>query len=279
MPAPLSQHPCFSAGAAGRIGRLHLAVAPDCNIQCNYCNRRYSCVNESRPGVTAEILKPAAVHSHICDHLHREPRIGIVGIAGPGDPLATPAMTLGVLRQVKKDFPQLALCLSTNGLTLVEHLDELAALGLEYLTITVNAVDPGIGRFIYSRVYADGSILKGREAAEYLLQRQLMALEQLQQLRITVKINTVVIPGINHHHVSAIARKMSDYRVAVMNCLPMIPVADTPFAAYQEISTPRLRETRLSAQVWLPQISHCRRCRADAAGLLTGNCSPKAIPA
>ena len=28
------------------------------NIQCNYCKRGYDCVNESRPGVTSEVLSP-----------------------------------------------------------------------------------------------------------------------------------------------------------------------------------------------------------------------------
>ena len=25
---------------------MHVAVAPACNIQCNYCNRKYDCANE-----------------------------------------------------------------------------------------------------------------------------------------------------------------------------------------------------------------------------------------
>jgi nitrogen fixation protein NifB len=37
---------------------MHVAVAPACNIQCNYCNRKYDCANESRPGVVSELLTP-----------------------------------------------------------------------------------------------------------------------------------------------------------------------------------------------------------------------------
>ena len=37
---------------------MHVAVAPACNIQCNYCNRKYDCANESRPGVVSETLTP-----------------------------------------------------------------------------------------------------------------------------------------------------------------------------------------------------------------------------
>ena len=35
---------------------MHLAVAPACNVQCNYCNHKYDCANESRPGVVSELL-------------------------------------------------------------------------------------------------------------------------------------------------------------------------------------------------------------------------------
>lgn len=275
MQPAIMNHPCFSAAAAKKIGRLHLAVAPDCNIQCNYCNRKYSCVNESRPGVTASILEIGAVHAHITKHLLLEPRIGIVGIAGPGDPLASAPRTIKVLHQVKKDFPHLPLCLATNGLTLSDHLDELATTGLEYLTITINSVDPEIGSRIYSRVFYEGRTLHGTAAAELLLDRQLMALEQLRKIPLTVKINTVVIPGVNDKHVEAIIRKMSCYRVSVMNCLPMLPVAGTPFAYIEEIPARRMDKIRREGERWLPQIRHCCRCRADAAGLLHKACASR----
>ena len=53
-----AKHPCYSADAHNKFARMHLPVAPACNISCNYCNRKFDCVNESRPGVTSEILKP-----------------------------------------------------------------------------------------------------------------------------------------------------------------------------------------------------------------------------
>ncbi|HBS58203.1 MAG TPA: nitrogenase cofactor biosynthesis protein NifB, partial [Firmicutes bacterium] len=49
--AQTQKHPCYTAGA--QHARLHLPVAPQCNIQCNYCNRKFDCLNESRPGVTS----------------------------------------------------------------------------------------------------------------------------------------------------------------------------------------------------------------------------------
>ena len=53
-----SAHPCFDKEARHKNARVHLPVAPKCNIQCNYCNRKFDCVNESRPGVTSSVLTP-----------------------------------------------------------------------------------------------------------------------------------------------------------------------------------------------------------------------------
>ena len=54
----LSRHPCYNRDAHREFARMHVPVAPRCNIQCNYCNRKYDCCNESRPGVTSEVLTP-----------------------------------------------------------------------------------------------------------------------------------------------------------------------------------------------------------------------------
>ena len=81
------KHPCFNKASSGSCGRVHLPVAPKCNIQCNYCNRKYDCVNESRPGVTSAILKPFQALEYTRQVLEKEPRITVIGIAGPGDPM------------------------------------------------------------------------------------------------------------------------------------------------------------------------------------------------
>ena len=37
----LDNHPCFNPDACKSFGRVHLPVAPLCNIQCNFCNRQF----------------------------------------------------------------------------------------------------------------------------------------------------------------------------------------------------------------------------------------------
>src|SRR5271157_4006835 len=95
-------HPCFSVGARHRTGRIHLPVAPKCNMQCNYCNRDFECVNESRPGVSGAILLPRQAADYLDEVMGRIKDIAVVGIAGPGDPFANPAETLETLRLVRE---------------------------------------------------------------------------------------------------------------------------------------------------------------------------------
>jgi len=41
----VKNHPCYSEQAHHHYARMHAAVAPACNIQCNFCNRKYDCSN------------------------------------------------------------------------------------------------------------------------------------------------------------------------------------------------------------------------------------------
>ena len=66
-----TSHPCFTEKAAQSCGRVHLPVAPKCNVLCGYCNRKYDCVNESRPGVTSGVLTPAQAADYLDRVLER----------------------------------------------------------------------------------------------------------------------------------------------------------------------------------------------------------------
>ncbi len=264
----LSRHPCFNAAVKGSYGRVHLPVAPHCNIRCNYCNRKYDCVNESRPGVTSALLSPLQASLYMEKVLERETRIAVAGIAGPGDPFANPEKTLQTLRLVREKYPDILLCLSTNGLQIAGYLDEVAEIGVSHVTITVNAVDPQIGQKIYSWVRDGKVIYRGLQGAELLLDRQIAAIKGLKSRSVTVKVNTIVVPSVNDRHVEEVARAMAGLGVDVLNCMPMHPNRDTPFEDIEEPCGEMIEEIRARAGRYLPQMRHCTRCRADAVGLL-----------
>ena len=173
MNANAERHPCFNHDSAGKYARIHLPVAPDCNIQCNYCNRKCDCVNESRPGVTSAVLSPEEALRYLGRVKEKAPHLAVAGIAGPGDPFADPARTLKTLELIHEAYPDLIFCLSTNGLYLYDHIDRLAELGVSHVTLTVNAVDALIGAKIYAWVRHHKRVLRGIEAAQALLDEQL----------------------------------------------------------------------------------------------------------
>ena len=260
-------HPCFNAKVKGQFGRVHLPVAPKCNILCNYCNRKYDCVNESRPGVTSAVLAPTQAIAYLEQVLEAEPRITVAGIAGPGDPFANPQETMETLRLIRQRFPELLLCLASNGLGIAPYLDELAELQVSHVTITVNTVDPEIGAKIYSWVRDGKKIYRGLEAAQVLLARQLEAISGLKARGIVVKINTIVIPGVNDQHVEAVARKMRELGVDLLNCMPVYPNVDTPFGEIPEPEPAAMLAIQAAAE------SFCRRCAiAPAAGRMPWAC-------
>lgn len=225
-----SKHPCFNKETSGSCGRVHLPVAPGCNIQCNYCNRKYDCVNESRPGVTSAILPPDKAVEYLDEVLKKEPRITVVGIAGPGDPMAEAEKTIATIEKINAKYPDMLYCLSSNGLALPEHVDRLAELGVTHVTVTMNAVDPEIGAKIYSWVRVGKVVYRGVEGAKILLARQLESIRLLKAKGITVKVNSIIIPGVNDHHLIEVAKVAAELGADIQNLIPLHPTADTPFA-------------------------------------------------
>jgi len=265
---PGSAHPCFNKEARHLNARVHLPVAPACNIQCNYCNRQYDCVNESRPGVTSAVLSPYQAVAYLKElHKHLQ-NISVIGIAGPGDPFANPDATMETLRLVNKEFPDKIFCLSTNGLNLIPYISTIKELNVTHVTVTINAVDPVIGKEIYSWVRTNKKVYRGEEAASILLQEQLTSIILLKKQGITVKVNSIILPGINDGHFAAIAAKVKSLGADVMNCIPVYPHADTVFSGMETPDPEMVSSARSAAGNHISLMTHCARCRADAAGLL-----------
>ncbi|MFT5731310.1 MAG: nitrogen fixation protein NifB [Desulforhopalus sp.] len=263
-----SKHPCFNPDAKGKFGRVHLPVAPKCNIKCNFCDRKYDCVNESRPGVTSTILTPEQARVYMNKVIEKEPRITVAGIAGPGDPFANGPETIGTMRNIRREHPGTILCVSSNGMGIAPYIEELAEMEVSHVTITVCAVDPTVGAKIYRWVQDGKVIYRGLQGAELLLSRQLAAIKKLKEHNLTVKINCIVIPGINDHHIENVAIKMKELGADLFNAMAMFPNVNTPFGEIEQPNKKMMEEIRSTAEQYIPQMRHCTRCRADAVGLL-----------
>lgn len=264
-----TDHPCFG-GDHNKAGRIHLPVAPGCNIKCGYCERKFDCVNESRPGVTSKVLTPEQslrrvelVKQHM-ERLGQAP-LKVIGIAGPGDPLANPK-TFEAFRLVRQHFPEMTLCLSTNGLRLPDLIDEVVDCDVHSLTVTMNALTVDTAEKIYEWVQYDGKILKGREAAELLLENQFKGLEMAVKAGLMVKINHVYMPGVNDHETLDLAVKVRNIGADIMNITPLIPM--DKFSHLERTDDLTMDMVRNQAELILSQARHCKQCRADAAGIV-----------
>lgn len=264
-----SEHPCFG-GDHSKAGRIHLPVAPGCNIKCGFCERKFDCANESRPGVTSRVLTPEqAVERVRLVKLHMERQGGaqlkVVGIAGPGDPLANPR-TFETFRLVRENFPEMTLCLSTNGLRLPEMIGTLKELDLHSLTVTVNALTPETGAQVYEWIKDGGRRFEGEAGAALLLEKQLEGVRLAAAAGLLVKVNHVYIPGVNDHETLDLAVTVRGLGAQMMNIIPVIPIG-----LFREVVPPSpvlMEMVRNQAELILSQARHCKQCRADAAGVV-----------
>jgi nitrogen fixation protein NifB len=263
----MATHPCFSADAHRTTGRIHLPVAPECNIQCGYCVRKYDCVNESRPGVASIVLSPEQAVERVRAVVERGgQKIAAVGIAGPGEPLANEA-TFETLGLVRREYPDAILCVSTNGLALSERVADLVAAGVRSLTVTINAVMPETAEAIYAWVSGpDGKRLRGEEGARHLLERQWQGLARAVSAGLVVKVNSVLIPGVNDAELPVVAMLANEYGAHLSNILPLI--AQGRFRSTAPPTVAQIHAIRDACGEHLSQMTHCNQCRADACGLI-----------
>ncbi|MBQ6219242.1 MAG: radical SAM protein [Methanosphaera sp.] len=255
-------HPCFNEKIHDKVGRIHIPIAPKCNIQCGFCTRKIN-DTENRPGVSSCIMTIDQAMEHIKDTIEKMP-ISVVGVAGPGDSLNNPD-TLKLFERVHKEHPHLILCMSTNGLLVPKYAEQISKVGVKTVTITINAVDIDIGTQIYDDIEYEGKVYHGKEGFQILLENQLKGIELLSQKGVVVKVNSVLIPGVNDKHIVEIAKVVKSKGASIMNVLPLIPL--NKFKDIEKPGCGMLSEVRQQVEEYLPVFRACTQCRADAFGI------------
>lgn len=291
----VAEHPCFDEAAHSRYARLHLAVAPRCNIRCAYCDRRLGdCVHGNRPGMARRVLRPREVPELVRATLRSEPRLRVIGVAGPGEPLANPetfeALALAGRTWAEEASAPPVFCLSTNGLLLAEAVPRLVEHGVSTVTVTMSAVTPRLVELIYVRLpeppeVASSGAGQGAPAVHWFTGRQLAGIRRAAEAGLAVKVNTVLIPGVNlaagpdapgerteadrqsdfFEEVRQVAEAAAEAGACIQNIVPLIPLG--AFAGLRPPACEELRRAREEAGLFVPQFRLCRQCRADAAGV------------
>jgi nitrogen fixation protein NifB len=258
-------HPCFNR--VNNKGRMHLPVSPACNIFCKFCERKVGTCEDLRPGVAKELVRPEDAPERVAEALRLCPEITVVGIAGPGDTLATDH-ACKAFRAIRERFPNLIRCMSTNGLLLPEKIGDVIEAGVRTLTVTVNAVDPVILNRLNDGIVCHGDLITGEEAGLILIRNQLKGIRLAADAGMIVKVNTVLVPEINGGHIGAVARAAIKHGASIFNIIPLIP--QHKLSHLSAPSCAEIDRARGDAEDYIPVFRHCQHCRADAVGLLGG---------
>ncbi|GEM_PF-203101 len=253
-PHNFASHPCFAVGARAHAGRIHLPVAVKSNLRRRFGEpetpgralapgdvlqwldrvlagglgdaEARACAlvaakdaaQDAAVGAAGDAAGNAAVADAGCGT-----QISMVGITGPGEPLAEPGPTLETLRLVREKHPELALTLATNGLMAAQHAATLAELGLSHVTVLVDAVDPGIVEQLYAWIRPGTRTLPLPEAARLLVDEQARAIRAFREAGLFVKVNMTVIAGINEEHVADVASVVATLGADMLALAPFQP--------------------------------------------------------
>ncbi len=231
-------HPCFGITSRRKVGRLHLPVAPRANVRIRFAEN-------GNPGPA---MLPEAAVAWLEQVINDGAQVDVVGITGPGDPLAVPEPTLRTLRLVREKYPDISLCLTTSGIGGDILADELADTGLSHITVLVDAVTPEVAEKLYAWIRPSTKTLPLVEAAKVLMNEQAKAVTAFKRVGLTVKVNTTVYSGHNAGHVEEVAAAMATLGADIMAVVPYLPAdeaGDHPAESGMELlSTVRDRASR-----------------------------------
>ena len=174
-----------------KIDYMRISITDRCNLRCRYC------MPEELPSIGhTEILRFEEI-LEICKHAVT---LGITKfkVTG-GEPLVRKGC-ISFLRSLK-DLPGVEqVTITTNGLTLKEHLAEMEEIGIDGINISLDTLNPETYQNITRR--DDFS-------------RVLEAVLAAQASKIRTKINCVLLKGINDHEFFDLVELAKDYSLDV----------------------------------------------------------------
>jgi nitrogen fixation protein NifB len=258
-----SHHPCYGNDAHKKFRRIHLPVAPKCNIKCGYCDRKFDCVNESRPGITSRIMNPLEALNYVKINDNTKNNLKVIGVAGPGEPLFNEETfkTLAIARYI---YPEMIKCISTNGVELENASKKLRDFDVDSVTVTLNTLNPKSIPKIYDSI-GNSLDIKLESDCNDFINKQIRGIKSAISLGMKVKINTVLIPNVNEDEIEEIAKYASELGVYIFNIMPLIPQGR--FKNTIPPSKKLIEELKMKSRKHIKILWHCNQCRADAVGI------------
>ena len=213
----LAEHKC-SCGSQKRNKAetiIHLPVAPQVVARTRF--------SPPPPARNLSMMLPEAM-----EYLHQAIKekgdsVSMVAISGPGDPLATPDITINAIQHIRGSFPKLKIGLKTLGIGSDKLAATLAQAGVDYVEMQVDGVRTEILEKIYAWIRPGLKTLKISDAVSLLLQEQRNGIPALKFHNIPVTILTTLYPGYNIDHVSKIAVEVMELGSNSISLIPYQP--------------------------------------------------------
>ncbi|MCF8044000.1 MAG: radical SAM protein, partial [Desulfarculaceae bacterium] len=200
------------AGNLKSSGRVHLPVAPKALARGRF-SPETALPRALTPDQALNWLEYLADQGEV---------VRVVNINGPGDPLATPELTLLTLGLLRERYPGVSLCLTTLGIGAGAYAAELARLSLAHVSILLDAVDPEVAQRIYAWIRPGTKTMPLNEAARLLIDEQAEGIAALVKAGVNVQAKTTVYPCINSEHIPKIAAKAAELGVSEMKLFPYL---------------------------------------------------------
>jgi cyclic pyranopterin phosphate synthase len=183
------------------VSNLRISLTPACNLNCLYCHAE----GEVSPGSLLSAEEIAEIMEVAADYEFRS-----VKFTG-GEPLLRPDL-LEIIRAVPEGMES---SLTTNGTLLAGRAADLKEAGLSRVNVSLDSLDPETYRRITGKDCL-GDVLEGIDAA-------------LRSGLTPVKLNMVVLSGINENEVPDFLGFVKGNRDLVLQLIELMDFKDCPY--------------------------------------------------
>ena len=262
---PFKHHPCYASTRNALWFRIHLPVAAECNVKCIFCDHNLgSSCHTSKPGYASRVMTPEEAIERTMRELCEDPRLRIVAISGPGEPLAN-RESYATLQGLRDRGMDAKVCLSTNGTLLEEAVRVLCDLDVSTVSVSMSTQSCDIASCLYEWAVINGRVLQGVDMGKEIVARQLRGIRSASDAGICVKVNTILIPDLNGNDMVSLSRRISDAGAQIQNIVPL--VSWRAMSNLRVPSTAELETARKTAASNIQQFMHCMQCRSDVVGI------------
>jgi len=209
-------------------------------------------------------MTPEDAMNALHHEMKKSSNLRIVAISGPGEPLYN-IETFVTLENVRKFYPDMKFCLSTNGILLGKSVEYLVSLEVATVSVSMSAILPKTVNKIYSWAIIESNRVDDDRVGNLIPKLQLKGIEEASKAGIDVKVNTILIPDVNDDEILNLSKKIKQAGASLQNIVPLFPRG-----LMRNMSSPsvlKLNMLRKAAKRYIPQFTHCRQCRSDVVGI------------